>query len=135
MIGYFCIFSLITFALSYEPSCLTCKFYKINTVNTSVGTCERFKVLSSSNSNDTYTFVNKFAINCRNNEELCGKLGKGYQPKLDENIKKENEDDDDEIEKLEKEFFDIFQKIKKHNKRQIYKKTTDLYKLFRCPNK
>lgn len=37
----------------------------------------------------------------------------------------------DEIEQLEKEFFDVFQKIKKHNKKRIYKTTKDLFSLFK----
>ena len=37
----------------------------------------------------------------------------------------------DEIEQLEKEFFEVFQKIKKHNKKRIYKTTKDLFSLFK----
>ena len=37
----------------------------------------------------------------------------------------------DEIEQLERDFFFILQKIKKHNKKRIYNTTKDLYKLFR----
>ena len=37
----------------------------------------------------------------------------------------------DEIEQLEKEFFEVFQKIKKHNKKRIYKTNKDLFSLFK----
>ena len=37
----------------------------------------------------------------------------------------------EEIEQLERDFFEVFQKIKKHNKQRIYKTTKDLYKLFK----
>ena len=40
----------------------------------------------------------------------------------------------DEIEQLEKEFFEIFQRIKKHNKKRIFTASKDLYKLFRGTN-
>jgi hypothetical protein len=37
----------------------------------------------------------------------------------------------DEIEELERDFFELFQKIKKHNTKIIYNSTKDLYKLFK----
>ena len=37
----------------------------------------------------------------------------------------------DEIEQLEKDFFDILQRIKKHNKKKIYNTSKDLYNLFK----
>lgn len=36
-----------------------------------------------------------------------------------------------ELEEIEKELLDIFQKMRKHNKKRVYNKLTDLYKLFK----
>ena len=41
----------------------------------------------------------------------------------------------DEIEELEKEFTEIYHKIQKHNKKNIYNKNKDLYKLFKTNKK
>ena len=37
----------------------------------------------------------------------------------------------DEIEQLEKEFFEVFQRIKKYNKKRVINSANDLYKLFK----
>jgi hypothetical protein len=42
-----------------------------------------------------------------------------------------NEDDLKELEKIEKDVLDIFQRMRKHNTKRIYKTTKDLYKLFK----
>jgi hypothetical protein len=39
--------------------------------------------------------------------------------------------EEDELEQLERDFFEIFQKIKKHNRKRIYKTSQELYKLFK----
>ena len=39
--------------------------------------------------------------------------------------------ENDELEELEKEFFELFQKMRKHNTKRIYKTSKDLYKLFK----
>jgi hypothetical protein len=97
--------------------------------------------------NKEYILPN-YAIHCRENENLCGKTGFLYEslPTSIDNTEEEqinnelNElnqrccgevNEKDEIEQLEKEFFEVFQKIKKHNTKQIYKTTKDLYKLFK----
>ena len=36
-----------------------------------------------------------------------------------------------ELEKIEKEMLDVYQKMRKHNTKRVYKKMTDLYKLFK----
>ena len=91
-----------------------------------------------------------YASHCRSNENLCGKSGFLYESikSNEENNKLEEEklknhlielnnrccgevNETDEIEQLEKDFFEVFQKIKRHNKKRIYKTTQDLYKLFR----
>lgn len=37
----------------------------------------------------------------------------------------------DELEQLEREFFELYQKMKKHNKKIVVKTSNDLYKLFK----
>jgi hypothetical protein len=91
--------------------------------------------------------VHNFATHCRNDERLCGKSGFLYEAK-DEGLSEVSENDckelnelnnrccgevneKDEIEELEKEFFEIFQRIKKYNKKRIYNTSKDLYKLFK----
>jgi hypothetical protein len=98
-----------------------------------------------------------FAIHCRNNENLCGKSGFlyekvesesdsdnskiGNESAVDPQLINEFEDlknrccgevnESDELDQLEREFFEVFQKIKKHNKKRIYKTSQELYKLFK----
>ena len=69
---------------------------------------------------------------------MCGKAGFLYEPienpndQLNVNYNnsyKKNETD--ETEELEREIFDMLQKIKRHNKKKIYNTTKDLYKLFK----
>jgi hypothetical protein len=94
--------------------------------------------------NNEIKLINNLATHCRNNENLCGKQGFLYELKQDQEDKQISYEYDelqnrccgevnetDEIEQLEREFFEVFQKIKKHNKKRIYKTTTDLYKLFK----
>jgi hypothetical protein len=47
----------------------------------------------------------------------------------------EAEEKIDETEELEREIFDMLQKIKSHNKKKIYDTTKDLYKLFKRDKK
>jgi hypothetical protein len=95
--------------------------------------------------------VHNFAAHCRNDENLCGKNGFLYEyndedskdvseNENENNYKELNElnnrccgevNEKDEIEELERDFFEIFQRIKKYNKKRIYNTTKDLYKLFK----
>jgi hypothetical protein len=115
--------------------------------NPELGCCKMFKNFDDS---DKYKRkkIYEFAMHCRNNENMCGKLGFLYEEK---NNNLNNEVDDDlldiyeelnnrccgevneqyEIEQLERDFFELFQKIKKFNTKRIYKTTRDLFKLFR----
>jgi len=140
MIPYILFASLISIIVAYNPNCSNCKFYIPNGNNADLGTCKRFKDFFYHN--NKYSLVNKLSIDCRNNEELCGVNGNSYEYNLyEKQLLDELEilkntccgevNETDEIENLERDFFDILQKIKKHNKRQIYKTTKDLYKLFR----
>jgi len=92
--------------------------------------------------------MNNMASHCRSNENLCGKSGFLYEPMDSDSINEKiknienccssefNEDKDiEELEKLERELFDVFQKIKKHNTKNVYKTTREFYKLFKKNNK
>jgi hypothetical protein len=133
MISYIIVLTLVSYVISLNPSCSKCKFYVPDEINSNFGSCKRFKDFS--NESNKYTIENKLAIDCRNNENLCGPNGHGFQD-INNKIKDVNKKycDSEEIEQLERDFFDIMQKIKKHNKQQIYKATKDFYKLFRRNN-
>jgi hypothetical protein len=73
---------------------------------------------------------------------MCGERGLMYEPsEKTKELKNKYEElenrccgevnETDEIEQLERDMFELMQKIKKHNKRNIYKTTKDLYKLFK----
>ena len=135
MLSYFVLFSLITVIFSFEPCCTTCKYFiphKNTEKSLSLGKCNLFKDVA--NYNDKRILFNNFAVHCRNDENLCGKDGVLYEEKNDD-IEKDIINDykelnnrccgevneKDEIEQLEKDFFEIFQRIKKYNKKRIYK--------------
>lgn len=146
------IFSMIS---ALEPSCITCKHFLPNqNRNPDFGFCKAFK--NTCVYKGAEVSLPNYASHCRNNENLCGKTGflyevlniekeeKNYNA-IETNIQNElNElknrccgevNEKDEIEQLERDFFEIFQKIKNHNKKKIYKTTKDLYKLFKRDNK
>jgi hypothetical protein len=151
MLSYLLIFSLINivfeFAYAYEPSCVSCKWLIGNkNLNPDLGLCRMFKESYSFNDN---IIKYNYALQCRENEKLCGKSGFLYEP-INKNIIETSEkigilndydelsnrccgevNEKDEIEELEKEFFDIFQRIKKYNKKRIFSASKDLYNFFR----
>ena len=143
----FCSFFLYTYILfvtsvtAFDPCCSSCKFFIPNkTGNIDLGLCKMFPNTSYLDKNLT---IPNFATHCRNDENLCGKSGFIYESKnnMDTEIIREYDElnnrccgevnEKDEIDQLEKEFFEIFQKIKNHNKKRVYKTTKDLYKLFK----
>jgi len=146
--------SSVSFILCYNnnnPHCTSCKwFVKPNCeLNSSeLGVCKMFKEISYNNGKEKIT--NNFAIHCRNNENLCGKSGFLYEPKDNETsvinneatiLNSEYEDlnnrccgevnETDEIEQLERDFFEIFQRIKKHNKKIIFDKFDKIGKIYK----
>jgi hypothetical protein len=141
MLSYLLLLSYFCLAFSFEPSCYSCKFYIPHNSNPDLGLCKIFRDYVNLNNKDV--LVNNLAVHCRNNENLCGKSGFLYEPNnnIDQTISDQYEElknrccgevnEDDEIEQLEREFFEVFQKIKNHNKKRIYKTTKDLYKLFK----
>ena len=143
MISYIILFSYIALIYAYEPSCTNCKYFIPHfSKNPDLGLCKMFNTPSITSDDKV---VHHFAVYCRNNENFCGKNGLLYEPTNEENIQNEILDEFDhlnnmccgevnesyELEQLEKDFFELFQKIKRHNKKRIYKTTRDLYKLFK----
>ena len=157
LIIYIVFVSIQTTTYAFEPSCTSCKHFmesKINP-NSGLGCCKMFKNFSY-NDKGIPKNIYDFAIHCRNNENMCGKSGFLYEEiNADENLMK-NDDNNNfnekqlsesyeelnnrccgevneqyEIEELERDFFDLFQKIKRFNTKRIYKTTKDLYKLFK----
>ena len=142
MLLYLLLLSFANFVFSYEPSCASCKHF-IPHINNKpgLGLCKMFK---NTPYQDTNIIIHDFAVHCRDNENLCGKAGFLYEPD-EETIRKNYSDDYDElnnrccgevnekneIEELERDFFELFQKIRKHNTKRIYNSTKDLYKLFK----
>ncbi len=149
MLLYVLLFSLISILTAFEPPCSSCKFYIPNKKeNLELGLCKMFTTNVSPKFNDIEPLPN-FAVHCRNNENLCGKSGFLYEKaevnndsdKVDSEMVNEYEylknkccgevNEVDELDQLERDFFEIYQKIKKHNRKRIYKTSQDLYKLFK----
>jgi hypothetical protein len=149
MLAFLLFISVLNFVVSLEPSCTSCKFFiPNNRGQNDLGLCRMFKN-NCYHRGKEYSLPN-YAIHCRVNENLCGKTGFLYES-MKTNIDNDNTEEQqinielnelnqrccgevnekDEIEQLEKDFFEVFQKIRKHNKKQIYKTTKDLYKLFK----
>jgi hypothetical protein len=83
-------------------------------MNNELGLCNMFP--DAIYNNGKRVLIKNLAIHCRNDENLCGK--KGY---LHESINKNNDNISKELNYLEKEFSDIFQQMKKHNTKRVYK--------------
>ena len=148
MLRYLLLFSLINVLLAFDPPCSSCKHFIPNKKEyLSLGLCKMFTTNVSPKSERIEPLPN-LAIHCRNNENLCGKSGFLYEkaestPELgvDPQLINEFEDlknrccgevnESDELEQLERDFFEVFQKIKKHNRKRIYKTSQELYKLFK----
>lgn len=131
---------LITFLAlikAYEPPCFTCKHFIPNIYNPHLSLCNMFKDRIGKND----VLIKNFAIHCRSCEDLCGKSGFLHEDmdilnnieELKENCSSEFTDEKDleELEKLEKELVDVFQRMRKHNtKKKIYKTSKDLFTPF-----
>jgi hypothetical protein len=152
MLSYLLILSVINMVFAFEviPSCASCKwFIPNNKGNPDLGLCKMFRYTYLHNGKEI--IQHDFSTHCRSSENLCGKSGFLYEaisepePKLETELETDflNDYDElsnrccgevnetDEIEQLEKDFFEIFQRIKKHNKKRIYTASKDLYKLFK----
>lgn len=146
MLNYLLFISFIGCLYGFEPSCLTCKFFIPNSIRNELGLCSMFQDRIFINNQEK--IVKNLAIHCRNNENLCGRNGFLYES-INVSKKFENyeyvkslscdefieETDLRELEEIEKDLVDIFQKMRRHNTKRIYKTTKDLYKLFKNKNK
>ena len=126
---------------AFEPPCTSCKYYIPNKDNLDKGLCKMFINMAESNDNRVF---NNYAVHCRNNEDLCDKSGFLYDEKdFNNDLIQEYDNlknrccgevnESDELEQLEREFFQVYQEMKKYNTKQIYKYKTsyELYKLFK----
>ena len=143
MLPYLLLLSFITVCYAYNPPCISCKFYIPPEKNYNYpGFCKIFK--TNSNSENMNINIYDYAIDCRSNENKCGKSGVLYEPNQEfiknnflEDYNQLNNrccgevNETDEIEQLEKEFFEVFQRIKKYNKKRVINSANDLYKLFK----
>jgi hypothetical protein len=138
---------LFSFAHSFEPPCSLCKFYIPHNSNPDLSLCKLFgeKTINEE------TIIKNFASHCRNNENLCGSSGFLFEPYVFNDTTIYNKQADElynrldnmccgevnekleieEYDNMEKELFNILQKIKKHNVRRVYKTSRELYKLFK----
>lgn len=131
---------------AYNPSCTSCKwFIPHKKENNDYGLCGFYKHTYPLLGSDITIY--EFATHCRNNETMCGEKGYMYEPtdesyiRISRELKDKYEElenrccgevnETTELEQLEREMFEILQKIKKHNTRNIYRTTRDLYKLFK----
>lgn len=145
MIKYIIFLSFISFIYAFEPCCSSCKFFIPHNSNIEFGLCKMFsdKVYKGKEERIIYNM----AAHCRSNENLCGNPGFLYESNDSDKITEKiqiienfcsgeiNEEKDiEELEKLEKELIDVFQKIRKHNTKRVYKTTKELYKLFKRNN-
>ena len=145
MLSYMLVLSLINIIFAFEPSCSSCKFFISNKNNPELGLCKRFKTTPYLNTNK---IIYEFSMHCRNDENICGKSGLLYEPidePSDKLIEKQILDDyeelynrccgevneKDEIEQLEREFFEVYQKIKKYNKKILYNSAKEMYTFFK----
>jgi len=142
MVCYFLFLCLMNYVYSFEPSCTTCKFFIPNTLNTNFGLCKLFQEKIYDDNNKEYV-VNNVALQCRNNQNLCGKHGNFYQSintkfenyeyvKRITNDNTEYENNIEQLEKKEKELVEIFQKIRKHNTKKFYKTTKEFVAKLQC---
>ena len=129
LISYIILLSLFNTIFALENHCKNCKFYIPTLIgnNPNLGLCKIFKETPYVDKN---IVIHNFAVHCRNDESLCGKDGIFYEPTtnyIDEIIdcKIDNKtiiyDDDEEVEQIKKEFFEVLRKMKKYNTKKIYK--------------
>ncbi len=139
---------LLTSVYGFKPSCSTCKFFIPNNDKPKLGLCTMFqdKVYNKDNN----VLVKNLAVHCRRDENQCGETGFLYEPdKTDqsEQVKErmENyeyvksvcsgefvkEDDLTKLEQLELDMVNAFQKMRRHNKKIIYKNFKNIYKLLK----
>ena len=127
MLPYLLFISFFTFVCSYSPGCMSCKHFIPNkNLNTDLGLCKMFQETIYNNG---YIRLYNFATHCRSDENLCGKSGFLYEdnPEIIKEYEELNNkccgevNEQNELEELEREFFEIFQRMKKYNTARKYK--------------
>lgn len=141
MFNYFLFITLISFIYAFEPPCSTCKFFIPKTNKPELGLCSMFQDKIYVNNQEK--LVKNLAIHCRSNENLCGNSGFLYESANNKQFEKYGyirkiygdefmeETDLQELEDIERELISIFQKMRRHNTKRIYRTTKELYKLFK----
>ena len=111
-------FILLNCTYSYNPSCNSCKWFIVNKKNNDdYGLCGFYK--NSYPLLDSNITIYEFASHCRDNESMCGKQGYMHEhvdviPISDLSKKYKEIVNQCYIEQLEREMFEIMEKIKKH---------------------
>jgi hypothetical protein len=141
------LFALFATAYSFVPKCSTCKFFVPNNDNPDLGLCNMFQ--DKIYNKDNNVLVKNMAAHCRKDENQCGESGHLYESKSNptdkdvepiesyEYIKNAcsgkfvDEDDLTKLEQLELDMVITFQKMRRHNKKIIYKNVKNIYKLFK----
>jgi hypothetical protein len=152
MLIYILVVCFLNLVYSQNKQCSSCKYFipHINK-NPDLGLCGFFKNKLYDNTN---LIIYEYAVHCRNNQRLCGNDAYFYE-EIDNTNNKTNDIDNtkmielydnlnniccgevnekneiDEFDKLERDFFDIYKRIQKHNTKKIYKTAKDIYKLFK----
>jgi hypothetical protein len=146
-IGLYLLYLLINLTYAFEPSCTSCKFFIPHETNPrpDLGLCTMFQ------DNNNGVLIKKLAINCRNNEILCGKSGLLYEKSDNQSDTNKQNDiferyehsenmcygeftdkkDLEELEEIEKEILEMFQKMRRYNTKTVYRTSKDIYKLFK----
>ena len=132
MLLIYLLFLSITLVTSFNPSCKSCVHFISNNIKEDLGLCNLFQ--DAVYHNNIKTLQKNLAIHCRGEENLCGKSGFAYEKINSDTKKVENYEyinklyvDDliqesslEELEQIEKELVDVFQKMRRHNLRTFY---------------
>ena len=127
MLPYLIVISFIMTVFSYSPACMSCKHFIPNkNLNNDLGLCKMFQETIYNNG---YIRLYNFATHCRNDENLCGKSGFLYEdnPEIIDQLNELTNkccgevNEKNEIEELERDFFEIFQRMKKYNTARKYR--------------
>lgn len=137
MFRYILLISLIRFLYALEPSCTTCKHFVPNIKKPELGLCSMFQ--DKIYINKKPKLVKNLALHCRIDESLCGKPGYLYESRFEnyDYIKSLCYDEFtgynglEELEQIERDLIDVFQKMRKHNTKRIYRTSQEIYKLFK----
>jgi len=142
MFNYFLFVSLICSLYAYEPSCTTCKIFLPNLKKPELGLCKMFQDKVYVNNEER--LVKNLALHCHSNQTLCGSSGFLYESiNIDNKLEQYEylqslccgelieENDLNELEEIERDLVDIFQKMRKNNTKRVYKTAKELIKIIK----